>query len=121
MPLVKPMLRTITSELPATGSVSTRWFHGLFAGNSAHPPTRGRPEPAPSATVAPTTTAAAANMAVHRLITIRVGKASAGYAGYMTSPEESDQMPEEGPPRSSPDDTGAGKSDEGGEQSAGTP
>ena len=30
-------------------------------------------------------------------------------------------MPEEGPPGSSPDDTGAGKSDEGGETSAGTP
>jgi hypothetical protein len=39
----------------------------------------------------------------------------------MTPPEESDQMPEEGPPGSSPDDTGAGKSDEGGENSAGTP
>ncbi|HEY0632490.1 MAG TPA: hypothetical protein VGC98_10580 [Thermoleophilaceae bacterium] len=30
-------------------------------------------------------------------------------------------MPEEGPPGSSEDDTGAGKSDEGGEDSAGTP
>ena len=39
----------------------------------------------------------------------------------MTPPEESDQMPEEGQPGTSPDDTGAGKSDEGGEKSAGTP
>jgi hypothetical protein len=60
-------------------------------------------------------------MAVLRLITIRVGKRSAGYARYMTPPEESDQMPEEGQPGTSPDDTGAGKSDEGGEKSAGTP
>ena len=30
-------------------------------------------------------------------------------------------MPEEGPPGASPDDTGAGKADEGGEDSAGTP
>jgi hypothetical protein len=60
-------------------------------------------------------------MALRRLITIRVGKASAGYPRFMTPPEESDQMPEEGPPGSSEDDTGAGKSDEGGEDSAGTP
>ena len=36
-------------------------------------------------------------------------------------PEESDQLPEEGQPGSSHDDTGAGKSDDGGENSAGTP
>jgi hypothetical protein len=36
-------------------------------------------------------------------------------------PEESDQMPEEGPPGAAEDDTGAGKSDDGGEDSAGTP
>jgi len=39
----------------------------------------------------------------------------------MTEREESDQMPEEGPPGSAPDDTGAGKADQGGEDSAGTP
>src|SRR5436305_359457 len=41
------MLRTIASELPATGSLSTRWFHGLFAGKTVQPPTRGRDAPAP--------------------------------------------------------------------------
>ena len=35
--------------------------------------------------------------------------------------DESDQLPEEGPESQTPDDTGAGKSDEGGEDSAGTP
>jgi hypothetical protein len=35
--------------------------------------------------------------------------------------DESDQLPEEGPSGQTPDDTGAGKSDEGGENSAGTP
>ena len=35
--------------------------------------------------------------------------------------DESDQLPEEGPSGQTPDDTGAGKSDEGGEDSAGTP
>jgi hypothetical protein len=35
--------------------------------------------------------------------------------------DESDQLPEEGPSKQTPDDTGAGKSDEGGEDSAGTP
>jgi hypothetical protein len=37
------------------------------------------------------------------------------------SPEESDQMPEEGPPGSAEDDTGEGIGDDGGEDSAGTP
>jgi hypothetical protein len=60
-------------------------------------------------------------MAIHRLMTIRVGNASTGYGSYMSSGDESDQMPEEGPPGSSPDDTGGGESDEGGEKSAGTP
>ena len=35
--------------------------------------------------------------------------------------DESDQLPEEGPESQTPDDTGGGKSDEGGEDSAGTP
>ena len=35
--------------------------------------------------------------------------------------DESDQLPEEGPESQTPDDTGAGKADEGGENSAGTP
>jgi hypothetical protein len=35
--------------------------------------------------------------------------------------EESDQLPEEGPPGQTPDDTGAGIGDDGGEDSAGTP
>jgi hypothetical protein len=39
----------------------------------------------------------------------------------MSQREESDQMPEEGPGGSAPDDTGGGQSDEGGESSAGTP
>jgi hypothetical protein len=39
----------------------------------------------------------------------------------MTPPEESDQLPEEGPGGQTPDDTGAGKADDGGEDSAGTP
>jgi hypothetical protein len=39
----------------------------------------------------------------------------------MTQEEESDQLPEEGPGGTAPDDTGAGKSDDGGEDSAGTP
>jgi hypothetical protein len=40
----------------------------------------------------------------------------------MTPPqEESDQLPEEGPGGQSSDDTGKGKADEGGEDSAGTP
>ena len=60
-------------------------------------------------------------MAIRRRTIIRVGNPSAGYASYMTPPEESDQMPEEGQPGTSPDDTGAGKSDEGGEKSAGNP
>jgi hypothetical protein len=60
-------------------------------------------------------------MAIHRLITIRVGNPSAGYARYMTPREESDQMPEEGPGGTAPDDTGGGKTDEGGESSAGNP
>jgi hypothetical protein len=36
-----PMLATSASEFAATGSESTRTFHGLSAGNSAQPPTRG--------------------------------------------------------------------------------
>jgi hypothetical protein len=39
----------------------------------------------------------------------------------MTPQEESDQLPEEGPGGQTHDDTGAGKSDDGGEDSAGTP
>jgi hypothetical protein len=39
----------------------------------------------------------------------------------MTEREESDQLPEEGPAGQATDDTGAGKSDQGGEDSAGTP
>src|SRR4051794_14092356 len=115
------MLRTILSELEATGSLSTRWFHGLFAGNTAQPPTRAGLDPAPSATVAPATTATAPVMAVHRLITIRVGNGSAGYARNMTPPEESDQMPEEGQPGTSPDDPRAGQCHEGGGKRAGKP
>src|SRR3954464_13846104 len=99
MPSLTPMLRTIASELPATGSLSTRWFHGLFAGKTEQPPTRGRFEPAPPAAAAATATATAtaARIAIDRLIGIRVGRPSAGYPRYMTPPEESDQMPEEGP------------------------
>src|SRR5881394_929910 len=110
MPLSAPMPRTIVPELPATGSLSTRWFHGLFAGNTVQPPTRGLLEPAPSATDAQATAASAPKIAIHRLTTIRVGNGSAGYGSYMSPREESDQMPEEGPGGSSPDDTGAGKS-----------
>src|SRR4051812_34883568 len=115
------MLRTILSEFEATGSLSTRWFHGLFAGNTAQPPTRAGLDPAPSATVAPATTATAPVMAVHRLIPITGGDGSAGDARSLAPPEESDQMPEEGQPGTPPDDPGAGKSDEGGEKSAGNP
>lgn len=39
----------------------------------------------------------------------------------MTPPEESDQLPEEGPAGQSTDDTGGGYGDGGGEDSAGTP
>jgi hypothetical protein len=42
----------------------------------------------------------------------------------MTPPEESDQLPEEGPGDYTPDDTGSGsqgKGKDGGEDSAGTP
>src|SRR5256885_8103818 len=115
------MPRTIASELCATGNLSTRWFHGLFAGKIVQPPTRGRLEPAARAAAAITATATVARMAIRRLIGIRVGNPSAGYVSPMSPPEESDQMPEEGAPGTSPDDTGAGESDEGGEDSAGTP
>jgi hypothetical protein len=37
------------------------------------------------------------------------------------SQEESDQLPEEGPSGQTPDDTGEGIGDDGGEDSAGTP
>jgi hypothetical protein len=57
MPFDTPMLRTIVPELLATGSVSTRWFHGLFGGNTVHPPTRGAAPPV-AAAMAPTPTAA---------------------------------------------------------------
>src|SRR3954466_1226367 len=57
MPLDGPMLLMIVLELRATGSLSTRWFQGLFPGKIVQPPTRGRPPPAASA-IAATLTAA---------------------------------------------------------------
>jgi hypothetical protein len=39
----------------------------------------------------------------------------------MAPPDESDQLPEENQPGTAADDTGAGKGDDGGEDSAGTP
>src|SRR3954467_9153350 len=103
MPSLTPMLCTMASEFPATGSLSTRWFHGLFAGKIVQPPTCGRLEPAARAAAAIRATAAVARMAIRRLIGIRVGNPSAGYVNHMSPREESDQMPEEGLPGASPD------------------
>ena len=37
-----PIVATIASEFGATGSESTRMFHGLSAGKTAHPPSARR-------------------------------------------------------------------------------
>src|SRR3954454_13195086 len=72
MPFEGPMLLMIVLELRATGSLSTRWFQGLFAGNALHPPTRGAPPPAALAAAA-TVTAAITGMARSFRIVRRLG------------------------------------------------
>src|SRR3954469_23658320 len=53
MPSPGPIARTTKSEFDALGSLSTRWFQGLFFGKIAQPPTFGSaPPPAASAAVA---------------------------------------------------------------------
>src|SRR3954454_13287862 len=47
-----PIERTIAPEFFTSGSLSTRWFHGLFFGNTAHfaAPVTGWPEAIPAVT-----------------------------------------------------------------------
>src|SRR3954454_23057954 len=58
MPSSGPIARTTASEFDAFGSLSTRWFQGLFFGKIAQPPTFGGGLPAPSAVIAVALTAA---------------------------------------------------------------
>src|SRR4051812_10965470 len=58
MPSSGPIARTTASDVEAFGSLSTRWFQGLFFGKIAQPPTFGGGVPAPSAVIAVALTAA---------------------------------------------------------------
>src|SRR3954453_16284671 len=76
-PVPAPIDATIALELAATGSPSTRWFHGLLAGKTGHlfAPGTGWPPAAAAATSAPAA-ASAANCAARSLPFVMIGDSS---------------------------------------------